>query len=377
MTKIRVLFFIYQMGAGGAARTLLNIINNLDRERFEPVLVTLNYNGSYEHQVKDDVTFRKVNTTRLSHSVKELAGLIKEEQADLVFSTIPRVNTIATLAAKMARVPNIVREADNLGGTFKENLQLKGFGLVYKAATQIVSLSEGVKENLVTRYHLKPDAIKVIYNPVDIQHIDEKKAVPLSSSEKRFFAQEALNVITAGRLVPQKDQHTLFKALSIINQEMPVNLIILGEGPLYNELRSFAEELNIQDKISFPGFQDNPYHWIANVDAFVLTSKHEGFSHVLAEALACGTRIVSTDCKSGPSEVLDNGKFGELVPVGDAESLAEALKSVLTESPEKRALQTKNGRERAMFFRADKIVREYEKLFQLTVERKSKGVDGS
>lgn len=377
MTKIRVLFFIYQMGAGGAARTLLNIINNLDRERFEPVLVTLNYNGSYEHQVKDDVTFRKVNTTRLSHSVKELAGLIKEEQADLVFSTIPRVNTIATLAAKMARVPNIVREADNLGGTFKENLQLKGFGLVYKAATQIVSLSEGVKENLVTRYHLKPDAIKVIYNPVDIQHIDEKKAVPLSSSEKRFFAQEALNVITAGRLVPQKDQHTLFKALALINREMPVNLIILGEGPLYNELRSFAEELNIQDKISFPGFQDNPYHWIANVDAFVLTSKHEGFSHVLAEALACGTRIVSTDCKSGPSEVLDNGKFGELVPVGDAESLAEALKSVLTESPEKRAVQTKNGRERAMFFRADKIVREYEKLFQLTVERKSKGVDGS
>ena len=147
MKKIKILFFIYQMGAGGAARTLLNIINNLDRSKFAPVLVTLNFNGSYEQELKDDVVLIKLSTKRLSKSIKELAGMIKRENIDLVFSTIPRVNTIAILATKLSgtKAKSVIREADNLDGDIKIRLQLLGFGFAYKFSDQVVSLSEGGK----------------------------------------------------------------------------------------------------------------------------------------------------------------------------------------------------------------------------------------
>ena len=373
MAKQRVLFFIYQMGAGGAARTLLNIMNNLDRDRYEPVLVTLNYTGSYEHYIREDVIFRKVSTTRLSRSVFQLAAIIKEENADLVFSTIPRVNTIATLAAKWAGVPNIVREADNLGGTFRENLQLKGFGIVYRLANGVVSLSEGVKDNLVQRYHLNRGKIDVIYNPVDIKEIDKQRSEPLIPEERHLFVDGIPTCITAGRLVSQKDQRTMLKALALVNEKRTVNLIILGEGELLQELTEEAKALGIKDRVSFVGFQGNPYKWFSHADLFLLTSRHEGFSHVLAEALACEVRVVSTDCQSGPAEVLDHGKYGNLVPVGDSRSLADAIEALLQQSPEEKERRIREGRERAVYFRAEDMVRRYEQVFEDTLRRSGKG----
>lgn len=150
MEKKKVLFFIYQMGAGGAARTLLNIINNIDRLKFEPILVTLDFNGNYEDKVKSDITFIKLNTKRLRKAIIPLAKVIREEKVDLVFSTIPNYNTIAILAnfLSFTRAKNIVREADNLGGNTITNLKLIGYGWLYKLSSQVIALSEGVKENL-------------------------------------------------------------------------------------------------------------------------------------------------------------------------------------------------------------------------------------
>ncbi|OLO42432.1 glycosyl transferase [Alkalihalophilus pseudofirmus] len=372
MGKIKVLFFIYQMGAGGAARTLLNIINNLDRERFAPILVTLNMNGSYEKELKDDVHFIKLETTRLSRSIGDLANIIKKEDVDLVFSTIPRVNTIAILANALSRskARNVIREADNLGGTFRENVQLLGFGAIYKCAKQIVSLSEGVKENLVKRYKIKPSHIEVIYNPVDIENIQQQIANgEMAPEHKEIFDTTDKVVITAGRLVPQKDHHTMLRAFAKVNQQQSSRLVILGEGPLKDDLLKLAAELNIQDKIYFVGFQSNPYIYFAKADLFVLTSIHEGFSHVIAEALATGTPVVSTNCKSGPEEVLNKGEYGALSPVGDDEDLAKNLLRILTLSDEETADVISKGRTRASHFDAKLIVKQYEEVFLATLKK--------
>ena len=367
MEKVRVLFFVYQMGAGGAARTLLNIINNLDRNRYQPILVTLNYDGSYESELKDDVIFRKVNTQRLSRSVFKLRRIIREEDVDIVFSTIPRVNTIAILATRLSftKAKIVVREASNLDGGIIERIKLRAFGFIYKLSDQVISLSEGVKKNLVERYKLNQDDIKVIYNPIDLKNIREKiKANQLKPEYQAFFKPDRKNLINVGRLVSQKDQATLIKSFAKVNQKIDSRLIILGEGPLEAELKNLAKVLSVSDYVHFVGFQDNPYSFLEAADVFVLTSTYEGFGHVLAEALATGTPVVSTNCKSGPSEVLENGEYGRLAEVGNIDDIAENILTTLNLSSHALNDIIDKGYQRAQFFNAEDIVKQYQSTFE-------------
>ena len=370
MKKIRILFFIYQMGAGGAARTLLNIINNLDRSIFSPVLVTLNYNGSYEKEVKEDVIFIKLDTTRLSRSIFKLARIIRKEKIDIVFSTIPRVNTIAILATRFSfsKAKSVIREADNLGGKLSVNIQLLLFGLVYKLSNQIISLSEGVKENLIKRYKINPSEIEVIYNPVDLQSIEEKiKNGKIEEKDRVLYETEDKIIVTAGRLVPQKDQKTLLDAFANVNKVTKSHLIILGEGYLKDQLEQQAKDLHIHNRVHFVGFQRNPYIYFKQADVFVLSSIHEGFSHVIAEALATGVPVVSTNCKSGPAEVLDNGEYGELCGVGNVEEMTQKILYVFGLNQEQLHQLIQKGLNRAEHFNAQKIVRNYETVFLRTL----------
>lgn len=370
MKKKRVLFYIYEMGAGGAARTLLNIINNLDRDKFIPVLVTLNFEGSYEQELKEDVEFIKLDTKRLSRSVFKLARIIRQQKIDIIFSTIPRVNTIAIIAKilSFSKAKSVIREADNLGGNLKTNIQLLAFGVFYKCSNQIVSLSEGVKENLVNRYKIKEKNIKVIYNPIDLQHIDNKiHHKDTSTKNYEIFNTKDRLLVTAGRLVKQKDQFTLLNAFSKVNSEINCQLVILGEGPLKEELIAKSEELKVRERVHFLGFQQNPYPYFERADLFVLSSVHEGFSHVIAEALATGTPVVSTDCRSGPSEVLNKGEYGSLCEVGNAEDMAAHILGVLSLSEVDKRVLIEKGLERARHFDAQKIVKQYEEVFLETL----------
>ncbi|GAA0468412.1 glycosyltransferase [Alkalibacillus silvisoli] len=363
MKRKKILFFIYTMGKGGAARTLLNIMNNLDRNKFEPMLVTLNHDGEYEQYVKEDVKFIKLEQKRLRNGIRPLAKLIKQERIDIIFSTIPNYNMVAILAKMLSfsEAKVVVREADHVGGSFLGNLKCFIYGRFYNRTDQVISLSEGVKQNLVTKYKIKPNDIEVVYNPLDIVNMtNEIESGTLPNHLKPIFNKGEKVVVTAGRLVKQKDHHTLLKAFAKTNDQVKSQLVILGEGPLEEELVSLAESLGIQDRVHFIGFQDNPYIFFNQSDLFVLTSIHEGFSHVIAEALASGTPVVSTNCKSGPSEVLDEGRYGDLCEVGDEHAISDAMTNVLTLAPEQIQERIELGKERADFFNAPKIVSRYE-----------------
>lgn len=357
------------MGSGGAARTLLNILNNIDRDKFTPILVTLNYNGDYEHSVKSDVKFIKLDTQRLRKAIFPLANVIRKEKVDIVFSTIPNYNTIAILANlfSFTKAKNVVREADNLGGSFSTNLKLMAYGLIYKLSSQIVSLSEGVKENLVKRYKIKPKNIEVIYNPVDLENIQNNiENEQLAREHVHLFQGNEKVIVTAGRLVKQKDHHTLLNAFAKVRNQMNSRLVILGEGELEADLKKQAKELNIENSVDFIGFQRNPYIYFNHADLFVLSSIHEGFGHVLAEALATGTPVVSTNCKSGPAEVLNDGEYGRLCEVGNEQEMADKMLDVLMLDETKRTHVIEQGYKRAHDFNATKIVKDYEALFTKT-----------
>ncbi|MCG8345898.1 MAG: glycosyltransferase [Chlorobiales bacterium] len=146
-----------------------------------------------------------------------------------------------------------------------------------------------------------------------------------------FYPGEPPVILGVGRLVQQKDFPLLIRAFSRLRKRREARLMILGEGPLRPELEALVETLDLKKDISLPGFIANPYAYMRCSALFILSSRWEGFGNVLVEAMACGTPVVSTDCPSGPSEILENGKWGRLVPVGDVNAMAFAMESALIE----------------------------------------------
>lgn len=370
MEKKKVMFFIYQMGAGGAARTFLNLLNHIDSKAFTPILVTLNFEGNYEKELHPNIRFIKLKTNRLRKAILPLAKLIRKERPDVLFSTIPVYNTVAILAKTLSLTNTkvIVREAAYLGGTFRENMSLRIFGLLYRTAHKVISLSEGVKDNLMDKYKVKGENIEVIYNPIDLDKIRrDAKSGFTNQGHQTIFQNSPLTIVTAGRLVPEKDHQTLLKAFQKIRQQKEATLIILGEGELKNTLKEKAKELGISDHVYLIGFQENPYVYFKHADLFVLSSIHEGFGHVLVESLAVGTPVVSTDCWPGAREVLKNGKYGQIAEVGNAKDLANHVLDHLSLSAEEKEAIIENGKRRAEDFHAKKIVKQYEDVFKRVI----------
>jgi glycosyltransferase involved in cell wall biosynthesis len=228
----------------------------------------------------------------------------------------------------------------------------------YPKADKIVTVSYELEESLKNFLSIPKEKIKTIYNPVVTPELFEQAKQPVSCS---WFEQNQLPVILAvGRLSPEKDYPTLFRAFSLVRQIRPAKLLILGEGEERANLERLAIELGIQNDVSMPGFVDNPFAFMAKASVFVLSSAWEALPTVLVEALACGCPVVATDCRSGPREILDNGRYGRLVPVGDHEALAKAILETLDNPDFPADRQTRL--QRAMEFSVDAAVDKYLKV---------------
>jgi glycosyltransferase involved in cell wall biosynthesis len=225
-------------------------------------------------------------------------------------------------------------------------------GKVYPLAERIVTVSRGVADDLATCTGLPRVTIGTIYNPILTTEIAEKAQAPISHT---WLPPTAIPVILGvGRLVPQKDFPTLLKAFAHVHRKQPARLLILGEGRERAKLEALASELGIAEKVSLPGFEPNPYAFMSQASVFVLSSAWEGLPNALIEALACGCPVVSTNCPSGPQEILGNGAFGPLVPVGEDRALAEAILHTLEQPPNSDRL-----RSRAAEFDIQTIAQQY------------------
>ncbi len=191
-------------------------------------------------------------------------------------------------------------------------------------AAGVMGVSNGVSADIRHAAGLESEKVHTIYNPILTEELYRKAAAPV---DHPWFVRDRdwLTVVTVGRLTEQKDHDTLLRAIREANRERPVRLFVLGQGERRSELEVLADELGIGEIVEFAGFDPNPYRYIAGADVFALSSQWEGFGNVLVEALAAGIHVVSTDCPSGPREILDNGRFGELVPVGDSNALAAGI----------------------------------------------------
>jgi glycosyltransferase involved in cell wall biosynthesis len=225
----------------------------------------------------------------------------------------------------------------------------------FPRADCVVGPSRGVVDDVREITGLPADRFRVIVNPVYRPEISE---LARQQPEHPWLADGDVPVIVAaGKLKPQKDYPTLLEAFARVREQRPVRLIILGRGPLREALTAQAESLGISADIDMPGHMKNPYAFFGNAAVFVLSSAWEGLPNVLIEAMACGSPVVSTDCPSGPIEILDGGRVGRLVPVGDAGAMAAAILATLDSPPEREVVIS-----RAREFSFDRVIADYEAL---------------
>ncbi|NEP62513.1 MAG: glycosyltransferase [Symploca sp. SIO2G7] len=203
--------------------------------------------------------------------------------------------------------------------------------LLYPCADYIVTPSHGMARELSQAIGLKThhlDKLNVIYNPVVDNQFYQRAQAPLG--HPWFQKNQPPVFLAAGRLTLQKDYETLLRGFAVLRQQMSARLVILGDGPMRAPLEALVKDLGVETDVLLPGFVDNPYAYMGRASAFVLSSVWETFGMVLVEALACGCPVISTDCDYGPAEVLENGRYGTLVPVKDFQILAAAMQAVLT-----------------------------------------------
>jgi glycosyltransferase involved in cell wall biosynthesis len=230
---------------------------------------------------------------------------------------------------------------------------------MYREADKVIALSEGVRKHMVKTYRLKESKVIRIYNPVDIENIKK-----LSMEICNIKYTKKFKLIACGRLAKQKNYSMLVNALSMLKQKdcSDFELFIMGTGPDEAEIIKLIENKGLKENIKLIGFQTNPYAYMKQADLFVLSSLWEGFGHVVVEAMACGTPVLSTDCPYGPREILENGKYGWLVPNNCSDQLAGMLEYLMFEPNEINLMSTKVC-ERAKSFNFTNIVQQYEIIF--------------
>jgi glycosyltransferase involved in cell wall biosynthesis len=354
-----VSLFLPSFDGGGAEKAALHLIQGFVERGIKVDLLLNSVEGPYLSKVPPQVRIVGLKSSNILSKVLALANYLRSEHPTVLLSFLDNVNA-AGWAKHLTRVRTkiIVSVQNNLSielpsrfGFFGK-LKIHFLGLAYRQADIVVAVSQGVAEDLAGISGISIKDIRVIYNPVVTTDLLEKKKE--SISHLWFAPGEPPIILGAGRLVKQKDFPTLIRAFSLVGQNRLAHLMIVGEGEERSRLEAMMRELNLENDIALPGFVENPYAYMDRASVFVLSSSWEGLPTVLIEAMACGCPVVATDCPSGPREILEAGKYGSLVAVGDVERLAEAILATLEHSTDTALLQ-----QRAQMFTVAAVVNQY------------------
>ncbi len=331
-----IALFLPSLAGGGAQKVFLHLGQGFAQRGVDVHLVLARAEGPYLPIVPNTLQRIDLGAPRVVRSLPALVRYLRKVQPLALLSALDHANVVALWAQKLARVPTRVvvtvhstpSESSARAKTLRARLMRHWVKPFYPWAHAVVAVSKGVAQDLVHWVGIPADKVRVIYNPIVTPDMLRKAEEPLD--HPWFQPGQPPVILGAGRLTIAKDFPTLLRAFALVRAQQSARLMILGEGELRSELEHLAARLGIVEDFALPGFVQNPYPYLKRAAVFVLSSRWEGFSVVLGEALACGTPVVSTDCRNGPREILEDGKWGALVQVGDYESMAAAICDTLS-----------------------------------------------
>jgi glycosyltransferase involved in cell wall biosynthesis len=330
----RIAIFIPSLHGGGAERAMLLFAGELLKRGMQVDIVVVRAEGRLGRLVPAAATVVNFNERRLLAAVPALARYLRRARPDALYSTMAYCNIGTLIASRLAGspLPVVVREAvvplsHDGAFSFHGRVTRRLIQLVYPWAHSVIAVSSEVAEELCRISGKIRHKISVLPTPVVSEDLLRDGEQPL---DHPWFAPQAPPVVLGvGRLAPQKDFSALLRAFALLRRSRPLRLIVLGEGPERPALEALSRELGIAADVQLPGFVDNPFPYLKRTAVFALSSRWEGMPTALLQALAFGTPVVSTDCPGGSREVLQDGRFGGLVPPGDVESLAAAISGAL------------------------------------------------
>jgi glycosyltransferase involved in cell wall biosynthesis len=371
--RSRVAVFVPTLSFGGVERVMLNLAQGFCERGFEVDVVTPRVEGEFQSYVPKKARVVNLQAGRVLTGLPRLVRYLRRDRPAAVVTAMEHSSVIAIWARAIARVPTaiIATVHTNLSEVVKHapsgkvRLVPLACRCFLHRADAIVAVSQGVADDLVEHAPKCRGRIHVIYNPIITSSIPSQAKQAL---EHRWFGPGQTPVILGvGRLAQQKDFATLIRAFALVRRRRPARLLILGEGEQRQRLEALAAELGVEQDVSLPGYEENPYRYMSKAALFVLSSAWEGFGNVLVEALAAGAPVLATDCKDGPREILEAVGQGRLVQVGDAEAMATEILASLDEKPEPASASA------LRVFTMDHVVDEYVALLQAILTGGDKG----
>jgi glycosyltransferase involved in cell wall biosynthesis len=337
-------FYMPHLRTGGAERVTVNLANHFARRGERALMVLDRRDGALVEALAPDVELAALEAPRTLAALPRLIGLLRRRRPKVLLSGITYNSPVAILAAKLSGAGTRVAVAEHT--VLSQELLERGardrrivpplLRFAYRGAAAILCPSEAIADDLAALCGIARARIEVLANPVFGGDLPERAA---RAPAEPWFADRVPVFVAAGRMTPVKDFPSLLAAFALLRARRPARLVLLGDGPLRAELAAQAAALGLAECVRLPGAVADPVPYFARAAAVVSSSRYEGFGNVLVEAMACGTPVVSTDCPGGPRGILAGGRYGALVPVGDAAALAEAMLAALDRRPDPAALR--------------------------------------
>ena len=374
--KKQIAFFINSMSGGGAEKVVQLLTEQLIKDEESDIILILLEN-KITYQLPKNIKIIHL-FSHLDNCLQKFIGLLygsiklksitKRYKIQIIISSLERSNFVNVIT-KFLGSPHkaIISEHTNPEYTYdsktlKNSIVKLLLKLLYGKADRIIAVSNGVKKVLIKVFKIDERKIQVIYNPCDINKI---KKLSMEKVEYPWFNEKMPIIITMGRLIESKGHGKLIQTFAEIKKQIPSRLVIIGEGNLRKQLERLTVKFGVEKDIAFLGWQENPYKYMSKSNLFVLSSNSESFGIVLVEAMVCGVPVVSFDCESGPREILDNGEYGILVPVGDIEGLSEAVINILKNNDLREKI-IQRAKKRVHIFNTKDIAKEYMKCIKLS-----------
>jgi glycosyltransferase involved in cell wall biosynthesis len=358
-----VCFLIPDLGLAGAEIVSTTLAREFLRRGYRIDIVTIFEISETQQSLPEGARHFPIPSKNIRELFFPYRRYLRERRPDVIVASLWPLTVIAVLA----KVTSLVKACLILWDHNTLSIQYGGRGLArrlfleaslrffYPLADARVAVSNGVADDLAHLSALPRDKFEVIYNPIYLAPVAELGQE--REAESLWGGWGGPRIITVGRFKPQKNHAMLLEAFKKLLVVRDARLLILGTGVLYESTAALARSLGVADKVLLPGSRVNPAAYYKSADLFVLSSDFEGFGNVIVEALACGLPVVSTDCRSGPSEILERGLYGRLVPVGDAAALAQAMLDSLDATHDKEALQ-----QRALDFSPERVADQFLRL---------------
>lgn len=379
MKKRKILFIISNLYGGGAEKVLVDILERLDRTKFDIDVFLISKEGVYVEKVESilrkkilhlyggrkdlfkNIIYRKAKSLFLIYFYRYCKNnpniipslFFKKYDVEIAFLEGAPTQLLSRRVNKAKKIAWVHIDM--------EKHRMLNFDVekeCYRKMSNIICVSKDSKNSLLNLYPELNEKTEVIYNPIDREEINRK-----ASEEEINFDKESINLIAVGRLAHQKGFDILLKAFKELNLKYEkLNLYILGAGGDYKKLKKYVDENGLEKKVKFLGFQKNPYPYIKAADIFISSSRYEGYPLVLCEAISLGKPIIATKC-TGPIEILENGKYGLLAEIENVSDLKNKIE-ILVSNTDKRIEYSNLSKECSKKFKVDEVMKQIENLLE-------------